>query len=199
MNRFSHFYCILLSVLCLTGADRISAQTSTYLPEPHALDRYMSLWQKSPFSPESVIVETAPNSQWLMTGITVLDDDPMITLTNRDTFKTVSLSPGESADSVSLVRADWAGSYEDSYAVVSINGAEKKIAFDEQSLSTLSARTAPQTSTQKPAPGKQSNGNLNQNQPARRVIAPARKVITPNSSNNKKFTPRRRIISRPSS
>ncbi|MEM6883848.1 MAG: hypothetical protein AAF571_02370, partial [Verrucomicrobiota bacterium] len=60
----------------------------------------------------------------LMTGITVLDKEPMVTLTNRDTTKTVSLSPGESLDSVSLISAEWAGSYEKSYAVVSINGAE---------------------------------------------------------------------------
>ena len=195
MNQTIAICCLLLSSVAMLCTELAQAQNSTYLPEAYSLDRYTSLWENSPFSPESVIIESVNNAEWLMTGITVLDDAPMVTLTNRTTFKTVSLSPGESSDSVSLVSADWAGSYENSFAVVSINGSQKKISFDEQSLSMLSSRTAPKIS--QPVPANNNQRNVPQNAKTN-TNTPSRNVVAPPNSNIKKLAPRRRIIPRPS-
>jgi len=165
-------YCAALSAL-----QAVVAQESAYITPSHNLERYTSLWKKSPFSPET-------------TGIMVYDEAPVVTLTNRDTLKTISLSPGQSTENLSLVRAEWADASEKSFAVLSINGAEKKITFDQQSLATLRSRSAPPT-TQKVNP------NRNKTVPTTKKTIPKTRAAGSRSSiGGNQIAPRRRIIRR---
>ncbi len=187
MNVSVRTLCLLVSSPILSAPLLAAEAESSYIPASHTLERYASLWEKSPFSPESVVPAAANNTEWLLTGIMVIGDAPIVTLTNQTTTKTVSLSPGQTVEGLNLVHAEWSNNAQESFAVVSINGSQKRITFDQQSLATLSARTA---SNLPPAAN---------NTP--RVVIPTpttqgATVITPAATNSKQVTPRRRIIRR---
>jgi|GEM_PF-5657503 len=189
MNHAIKFSGLLLCSVAMVCSLNAVGETVSHLPEAHSLSRYTAMWEKSPFSPESVIPETVSNAQWLMTGMTVFDNAPIVTLTNRNTMKTVSLSPGQSVESVSLISAEWADEYEKSYAVVTINGSQKKISFDQKSLATLSSRSAPMIAKTTNTAQNQQKVVPNQNNAGANITAP------PNT-NTKRVIPRRRIIRR---
>ncbi|MEM6886446.1 MAG: hypothetical protein AAF571_15600, partial [Verrucomicrobiota bacterium] len=65
MNRAITLSCALLGGIVVVCTNPSMAETTTAIPQAHTLNRYASLWEKSPFSPESVVPETVSNTQWL--------------------------------------------------------------------------------------------------------------------------------------
>jgi len=123
------------------------------------IERYRHIWENSPFSAATEAPTQAQDAEWLLTGISRLGDAPFAILTHKQTRRSVSLAAGESLDQIKLVHAEWAPESSNSFAVFEINGEQKRLQFDEDSLMLLAAQAtnaAPRTAVQ-PAQNNQPN------------------------------------------
>ncbi|MEM1159169.1 MAG: hypothetical protein AAGH72_13050 [Verrucomicrobiota bacterium] len=188
-SRFHSAVCIGLCIILFSAYP----VTASVIPESYDIARYDHLWQNSPFSMATVTLEEGVDATWVLTGISVLDQSPFVSFTNLDTRKSVSLSPGESIDGLKLVHAEWSSNSEQSFAVVDINGAQKKLLFDNKQLAVLASKSAA-------VPGRPVNPVTQQvksSTSAQASTPPATvRSNTPATTQNSSSIPRRRIILR---
>lgn len=163
----------------------VEAKATSSLPSRPPLERYAALWTKSPFSAATIVPDAASDPVWLLTSVTMIDNTAFVTLTNLQTKKSISLSPGESSGPVKLLHAESHPDSSKSFISVEINGTLKRLGFDEKQLGILSAQSsaksipmpmaAPQNLPAQPAtinPGS-SNSNRAPQVPRRRIIRPS--------------------------
>lgn len=183
---------LLVLVAGCMPAGRLFGETaeSSFIPQDYEASRYAHLWEQSPFSSATETIESGTDSVWLLTGISNFDNYPFATITNKQTRKSVALAAGESSGPIKLVHAEWAPDHNNSFAVIEVNGTQKRLQFDENSLQVLAAQAgsaAPKTVVQpaalnanrSPLPPEIQNRN-NQN----------------NADKNDRPVPRRRVILR---
>jgi hypothetical protein len=159
---------IILLILCLGNLLPL-VQAELVWPESPSVERYQPIWTRSPFTVSSATPEEVASGKWVLVGLALSPDDPMVFILNRETQERRIITSSSTDKDFSIDSIDQQSDYLKSSVRLKTPTELITVRFDAALIAESAAAMAV-------APSEPNTSVKMNRQPPSRVLSPTRRV-----------------------